>query len=222
MRAQSALLTFAIAIGFAFFFGVSGLRGAETNAPASDQKQKEVEQKKRDDLKRQVDYAQVRLERATKDLEYARKTEPPDKDLINAAQKEANYWTERTALAKQNFANPPQGPAAHGNVHASVAANAAALDGTNANVGKVIVVEGSKTNTIALVAGEPLTAWSALLRIQGFGHGRLTGVYVLRKMANGELHRINVNIKKIQAGKEKDVELENGDKVIAPGKFFSF
>jgi polysaccharide export outer membrane protein len=89
----------------------------------------------------------------------------------------------------------------------------------------IIYVTGNvkSPRTLRLYNDEDLTAYSAILRADGFARfAKLTGVYVVRDHGNGEKTKIPVNIKDVQAGKAPDVVLKGKDIVVVPEKFFSF
>ncbi len=88
-----------------------------------------------------------------------------------------------------------------------------------------VYVTGNVTTPgmIKLESDEPLTAYTAILKSGGFARfASRKRVYVVRRLEAGATERIEVNIKKVQEGKEPDVVLQALDVVVVPEKFLSF
>ena len=74
-----------------------------------------------------------------------------------------------------------------------------------------------------LSVGEKLSAYGAIL--QGGGFARFadqSGVYVLRAVPDGSKVKLPVNVKEIKRGHRADVQLQSGDIIVVPEKFFSW
>ncbi|MCB9675601.1 MAG: polysaccharide biosynthesis/export family protein [Alphaproteobacteria bacterium] len=85
-------------------------------------------------------------------------------------------------------------------------------DVVDVELGMAIYMAGEVANPGAIAFSQGITASQALL--QAGGHtdfGRLSGAYVVR----GE-ERIHVNLKRILKGKEADMQLQPGDRVVIP------
>lgn len=80
-----------------------------------------------------------------------------------------------------------------------------------------------RQGSFPLKAGEKLSAYGAILQNGGFARfADQAGVYVLRAVPDGSKVRLPVNIKEIKRGRRADVQLQSGDIVVVPEKFFSF
>lgn len=89
----------------------------------------------------------------------------------------------------------------------------------------VVYVTGNveAPGTLRLFQDETLTAYAAILRAGGFARfAKISGVYVVRDLGNGEKAHIPVNIRNVQKGKAPDVILQGKDIVVVPERFFSF
>ena len=74
-----------------------------------------------------------------------------------------------------------------------------------------------------LKAGEKLSAYGAILQNGGFARfADQNHVYVLRAVPDGTKVRLPVDISAIKKGRRADVQLQSGDIVVVPEKFFSF
>ena len=75
---------------------------------------------------------------------------------------------------------------------------------------------------VALSEGVGLTAYSAILAKGGFApFANTKKVFVVREVGGGQKVHIPVNIRNVQHGLEPDVQLQPGDIVVIPEKFFS-
>ena len=80
-----------------------------------------------------------------------------------------------------------------------------------------------RQGSFPLKAGEKLSAYGAILQSGGFARfADQAGVYVLRAVPDGSKVRLPVNVKEIKRGRRADVQLQSGDIVVVPEKFFSF
>ncbi len=80
-----------------------------------------------------------------------------------------------------------------------------------------------RQGSFPLKAGEKLSAYGAILQNGGFARfADEAGVYVLRAVPDGSKVRLPVNIKEIKRGRRADVQLQSGDIIVVPEKFFSF
>ncbi len=82
-----------------------------------------------------------------------------------------------------------------------------------------VVREGS----FPLKAGEKLTAYGAILQSGGFRRfANENRVYVLRAVPDGSKVRLPVDVGAIKKGRRSDVQLQSGDIIVVPEKFWSF
>ncbi len=81
----------------------------------------------------------------------------------------------------------------------------------------------ARQGSFPLKAGEKLSAYGAILQNGGFARfADQGGVYVLRAVPDGTKVRLPVNVKDIKRGRRADVQLQSGDIVVVPEKFFSW
>ncbi len=79
-----------------------------------------------------------------------------------------------------------------------------------------------RQGSFPLKAGERLSAYGAILQNGGFARfADQAGVYVLRAVPDGSKVKLPVNIKDIKRGRRADVQLQSGDIVVVPEKFWS-
>jgi protein involved in polysaccharide export with SLBB domain len=80
-----------------------------------------------------------------------------------------------------------------------------------------------RQGSFPLKAGEKLSAYGAILQNGGFARfADEAGVYVLRALPGGNKVKIPVNIRAIKRGRQADVQLQSGDIVVVPEKFWSW
>jgi len=80
-----------------------------------------------------------------------------------------------------------------------------------------------RQGSFPLKNGEKLSAYGAILQNGGFAKfANLTSVYVLRAVPDGSKLKLPVNVKEIKEGRRADVQLQSGDIVVVPEKFFSW
>lgn len=80
-----------------------------------------------------------------------------------------------------------------------------------------------RQGSFPLKAGERLSAYGAILQNGGFARfADQGGVYVLRAVPDGSKVRLPVDIKDIKRGRRADVQLQSGDIVVVPEKFWSW
>ena len=80
-----------------------------------------------------------------------------------------------------------------------------------------------RQGSFPLKAGEKLSAYGAILQNGGFARfADQRGVYVLRAVPDGSKVKLPVDVVNIKRGKRADVQLQSGDIVVVPEKFFSF
>lgn len=80
----------------------------------------------------------------------------------------------------------------------------------------------ARPGSFPLKAGEKLSAYNAILQSGGFARfADQAGVYVLRAVPDGSKVKLPVNVKDIKKGRRADVQLQSGDIIVIPEKWFS-
>ena len=80
-----------------------------------------------------------------------------------------------------------------------------------------------RQGSFPLKAGEKLSAYGAILQNGGFARfANQRKVYVLRAVPDGSKVRLPVDVEAIKKGRRADVQLQSGDIIVVPEKFFSF
>jgi len=81
----------------------------------------------------------------------------------------------------------------------------------------------ARQGSFPLKAGEKLSAYGAILQNGGFARfADQSGVYVLRAVPDGSKVKLPVDVRNIKRGRRADVQLQSGDIVVVPEKFFSW
>lgn len=80
-----------------------------------------------------------------------------------------------------------------------------------------------RQGSFPLTAGQRLSAYDAILQNGGFARfADQRGVYVLRAVPDGTKVKLPVDVVNIKRGRRADVQLQSGDIVVIPEKFFSW
>lgn len=80
-----------------------------------------------------------------------------------------------------------------------------------------------RQGSFPLTAGQRLAAYESILQNGGFARfANQRGVFVLRAMPDGRKVRLPVDVTRIKEGRSADVQLQSGDIVVVPEKFFSW